>query len=144
MASQRKSGVFTGPLTFCVFTNDQITQQLPASWHTPHTMLLRSPAVCAASCKAALDVSLAHLHAAHLHQALTNPLCVLMALTWESGSCRSACSLCMRVCVCVFETAHSVLSHMSVKEMSERNKAPGVFLTGPDRIKPVSSCLTVG
>lgn len=93
-------------------------------------MLAKAPAVCKASCKATLDVCLAYLHAARLQRALTNPQCVLIALTWESGSWRSACSF--MFC----QTAHSVLSHMSAEEMSERGEAPGVSQKAPRRIKP--------
>lgn len=93
-----------------------------------NTMLPRAPAVCKAPCKAAFDVCLAYLHPARLRRALTNPPCVLITLTWESGSWRSACSLCF------CQTAHYVLSPMSTGEMSERGKAPGVSLMAPHKL----------
>lgn len=96
----------------CVFTRN------------PNTILLWSPTACNSFCKATLDVYLAHLRTARLQRALTHRPCVPIALTWESGSCRSACSLCF------CQTADSVLSHMSVKEVSVRGKAPGVSSEG--------------
>lgn len=86
-------------------------------------MLLMAPTVIKASCKGPLDVSLAYLHTAHLQQALTNPLC-----SHHSHMGIRQLEKCLFFVFC--QTAQSLLSNMSVEEMSECGKAPGVSLKG--------------
>lgn len=70
--------------------------------------------------------------AACLQRALTNPPCVLIILTWGIRQLEK----CLFFVFC--QTAHSVLSCMSLGEMFECGKAPGTSMKGPKRIKSPS------